>query len=52
MEVSGNFLWISGLDIDFLASLYHNRVNSDSFEPIVQHPTVQSKMQNFEGFKE
>ena len=38
MEVSGNFLWISGLDIDFLASLYHNRVNSDSFEPLVQHP--------------
>ena len=39
MEVSGNFLWISGLDIDFLASLYHNRVNSDSFEPLVQHPS-------------
>ena len=40
MEVIGNFSWILSTDFAFLASLYRNRMNSDRFQPLVQHPTL------------
>ena len=41
MEVTAIFSWILGTGIGSLASLYRNRVNSDSFQALVQHPNVE-----------
>ena len=42
MEVSGNFSQILDPKTNFLAGFHRNRVNSDTFEALVQHPTEQS----------